>query len=106
LTTKADILKAIRGKCLECSCFQPNEVKECPVTACDLWAYRFGRDPEPSRTRGFAKSSLYTQDLSGDEAGRYPPSHPTRSSEKSHVYTGSFDQGGPSLVPTMPDEEA
>jgi len=36
-------LKAIREKCLDCSCHQPREVKECPVTSCALWPYRMGR---------------------------------------------------------------
>jgi hypothetical protein len=62
VTTKADILQAIRRKCLDCSCFQPSEVRECPVSTCDLWLYRLGRDPEPSRSRGFAKSAGYTGD--------------------------------------------
>jgi hypothetical protein len=78
MTTKADILRAIRQKCLDCSCHQPSEVRDCPITACDLWPYRFGRDPEPSRTRGFAKPSGYTRDLP-DSAGpgtpTAPPSH-------------------------------
>ena len=63
MTTKAEILQAIRRKCLDCSCFQPSEVRECPVSTCDLWPYRLGRDPDPSRSRGFAKSSVYTGDF-------------------------------------------
>ena len=62
MTTKAAILQAIRSKCLDCSCYQPVEVRGCPVSACGLWPYRFGVDPDPSRTRGFAKSSVYTGD--------------------------------------------
>ncbi len=60
MTTKTGILQAIRQKCLDCSCLQPAEVRECPVSTCGLWPYRLGRDPEPSRTRGFAKSPVYT----------------------------------------------
>ena len=71
MTTKADVLQAIRRKCLDCSCFQPAEIQKCPVTTCDLWPFRFGRDPEPSRTRGFAKSSVYTSD-SGESSGSGP----------------------------------
>ena len=69
MTTKANILQAIRRKCLDCSCFQPSEVRECPLSTCDLWPYRLGRDPDPSRSRGFAKSSVYT--------GDFPESGPT-----------------------------
>ena len=63
MTTKTEILYVIRQKCLECSCDQPSEVRACRLTACDLWPFRFGRDPVPSRTRGFAKPSAYTGDL-------------------------------------------
>ena len=60
MTTKAEVLQAIRRKCLDCSCFQPGEVRECPLTTCGLWPFRLGRDPEPSRSRGFAKPRVYT----------------------------------------------
>ena len=35
-------MKAIRRKCIDCSC---NEVKLCPVKNCPLYDYRFGKDP-------------------------------------------------------------
>jgi hypothetical protein len=75
MTTKADILQAIRLKCLDCSCFQPSEVRECPVTTCDLWPYRFGRDPDPRHTRGFARTNVYTGkfDKGGRVVGPDPP---------------------------------
>ena len=49
MTTKAEILHAIRQKCLDCSCYQPSEVRECQLTACSLWPFRLGSDPEPRR---------------------------------------------------------
>ncbi len=61
MTTKTDILLAIRRKCLDCCCSQPGEVRLCPLSTCDLWPYRFGRDPEPSQSRGFAKHPVYTE---------------------------------------------
>jgi hypothetical protein len=69
MTTKADILQAIRKKCLDCSCYQPREVRECPVTACDLWPYRFGSDPNPGKARGCAKPIL----VGGDSDGTFGP---------------------------------
>jgi hypothetical protein len=63
MTTRSAVLQVIRRKCLDCSVYQPAEVRECPVTRCALWPFRFGTDPEPSRTRGFAKASVYTSDL-------------------------------------------
>jgi len=56
MTTKASILQSVRAKCLDCSCGQPSEVRECPVHRCALWPYRFGKDPEPSPSRGFANT--------------------------------------------------
>ena len=38
-------LKAIRAKCLDCSVYQPKEVKLCPADDCDLYRYRFGKNP-------------------------------------------------------------
>ncbi len=55
MTTKKTLLKAIRRKCLDCSCHQPSEIENCPVTRCELYAFRSGRDPDPAK-RGFAKN--------------------------------------------------
>jgi hypothetical protein len=38
-------MKAIRRKCLDCSCGSPQEVSLCPVHNCSLHPYRFGRRP-------------------------------------------------------------
>ena len=38
-------LKAIRAKCLDCSCWQPKEVKLCPLVQCSLYIFRFGKNP-------------------------------------------------------------
>ena len=38
-------VKAIRAKCLDCSCGSANEVKLCPITTCALYPYRFGKNP-------------------------------------------------------------
>lgn len=37
-------LKAIRKKCLDCSCFQSKEVDLCPMTDCTLYPFRYGRN--------------------------------------------------------------
>ena len=39
-------MKAIRAKCLSCTCDQPKEVRLCPIVKCPLYAYRFGRRPK------------------------------------------------------------
>jgi len=38
-------LRAIRRKCLDCSCFQAKEVNLCPIPECSLFSYRFGHNP-------------------------------------------------------------
>ena len=39
-------LKAIRKKCMDCSYWQPREVRECTVIRCLIYPYRFGRRPD------------------------------------------------------------
>lgn len=38
-------LKAIKLHCLDCVCYDRNEVKECGNVDCPLHAFRFGRSP-------------------------------------------------------------
>jgi hypothetical protein len=42
-------VKAIREKCLECSSFQPKEVRLCPHSTCALYPFRFGKNPNRSK---------------------------------------------------------
>jgi hypothetical protein len=42
--------KAIRRKCMECSCYSNTEVAECAVALCPLWPFRFGKDPGRVKT--------------------------------------------------------
>jgi len=39
-------IKAIRKKCLDCTCGQIVEIRECPVIECPLYPYRMGRRPD------------------------------------------------------------
>jgi len=39
-------IKAIRAKCLDCSCEQVKEVRECQIKDCFLYPYRMGRRPK------------------------------------------------------------
>ncbi len=50
--TRLTPLKAIRAKCLECTGYEPSEVRKCSEKdACFLWPFRFGRRPA---TRGLS----------------------------------------------------
>jgi hypothetical protein len=39
-------MKAIRAKCLDCTCDQVAEIRECTIKLCPLWPYRMGRRPK------------------------------------------------------------
>ena len=42
-------MRAIREKCLDCTCQQPVEVKECTVKTCALHPFRMGKNPYRSK---------------------------------------------------------
>ena len=42
-TTVKELRQAIRKKCLDCSGWQPKEVRLCTVWRCDLYPYRMGK---------------------------------------------------------------
>ena len=39
-------MKAIRAKCMDCTCDQVAEIRECTIKLCPLWPYRMGRRPK------------------------------------------------------------
>lgn len=45
MKTKMTPLKAIRAKCLDCTCYQPKEVRNCTTVDCSLFTFRFGSNP-------------------------------------------------------------
>ncbi len=49
MTTKAEVLKAIRQKCLDCCVQNQEEVRLCELTDCALHPFRMAKDPNPSR---------------------------------------------------------
>ncbi len=49
MTTKATILRAIHANCIDCAGGSPVEVRRCALRTCQLWEFRLGRDPQPSR---------------------------------------------------------
>ena len=36
------------GSISDCTCYQPKEIRLCPITTCALWPYRMGKRPKPS----------------------------------------------------------
>lgn len=75
-------LKAIRAKCLDCTCGQASEVKNCHIEQCPLHPFRLGKNPYRTRTMTdeqkqaaaermkmarLAKKSLFNNDENSDE---------------------------------------
>ena len=44
--------KAIRQKCLDCSCWQEAEIRRCPTQDCALYSFRTGNTRRGSETTG------------------------------------------------------
>jgi len=42
-------MKAIRQKCLNCSCYSSSEVEKCPIIDCSLYPFRSGHNPNIKR---------------------------------------------------------
>jgi len=42
-------IKAMRAKCMDCTCYQPKEIRLCPLITCALWPYRMGKRPEAGK---------------------------------------------------------
>ena len=61
MTTKGEILKAIRLNCVMCCGGSTLEVRNCAVgEKCTLYPFRMGKDPNPARKGmppGFLKSN-------------------------------------------------
>jgi len=41
--------KAIRNKCMDCTCQQQDEVRNCTVERCPLYLFRMGKNPFSNR---------------------------------------------------------
>ena len=56
MTTNAQLLRCIRLKCIDCCGGSRKEVALCNSDdSCSLHPFRMGKDPNPSKNRGFAK---------------------------------------------------
>ena len=42
-------VRAIRQKCLDCSVYQPKELRSCHITDCSLHPFRLGKNPNRKR---------------------------------------------------------
>ena len=61
-------IKAIRAKCLDCTCGSPQEVRLCPTPDCPLYPYRMGHNPNRKGKGGkFTAQVAETSDGTEDE---------------------------------------
>lgn len=51
MKTYSSPLKAIKQNCIECMCGNKSEVKNCTVSSCPLFNFRFGKNPFRKNTR-------------------------------------------------------
>jgi hypothetical protein len=65
--TKHSPLRAIRAKCLDCSCGKRAEIRRCPVTDCPLYQYRMGKNPYHGLSARRAEGSLSRE--TGEKVG-------------------------------------
>lgn len=42
-------IKAIRAKCMDCTCGQYREIELCPIKKCPLYPFRYGKNPYHKR---------------------------------------------------------
>lgn len=59
-------VKAIRAKCMDCSAWQPKEVRLCTITNCPLYIYRFGKNP--NRKGIGSQAALFAQKTTVEQA--------------------------------------
>ena len=45
VSENTNVLRAIKLKCLDCSTYNINEIKECSVKNCPLYPFRLGKNP-------------------------------------------------------------
>lgn len=56
------LFKAVKAKCLDCSCGHKQEVVNCPIKSCPLYVYRLGIttliDDKKKQSRRFRNDEL------------------------------------------------
>ncbi len=62
-------LRAIRAKCLDCSCYQASEVRLCEAVKCPLWPFRAGKHPWIVEARNPPLQRMFEQQTAFQDAG-------------------------------------
>lgn len=100
MTTKSGILKVVRRKCLDCSGGRRGDVRTCPLSACPLWPYRMGADPEPGIARGCARPALAGSSSADRSVGRHGSSRSLSLRHKPAL--ARMGPKGAQAVPSLP----
>ncbi|MBG6148461.1 hypothetical protein IWQ51_006624 [Labrenzia sp. EL_142] len=80
-------IQAIRAKCLDCSVYQPSEVRLCEAVNCSLWPFRAGQHPYTSAKLG---NSAQEADFIQEEGSAEAATSPSRGSQ--HPSKGKVDE--------------
>ena len=80
-------IKAIRKKCLDCTCGQVLEIRKCTVISCALYPYRMGRRPDASTIEAL-------EDLSDEKSWVYWGFLPRKSIPDSHMKDNILPRNG------------
>lgn len=48
-TRKLSPVRAIRNKCLDCTCWQPKEIEHCTIADCACYPFRMGKNPKTKK---------------------------------------------------------
>lgn len=67
-------MRAIREKCLDCSCGQPSEVRACEAIKCVLWPFRSGSHPY---TKGKTENPLLGADFAEENGSAEAATSPS-----------------------------
>jgi hypothetical protein len=66
-------MQAIRAKCLDCSAYQPSEIRLCEAVKCSLWPFRAGQHPYTSaKLKNNAQEADFRQEEGPAEAATSP----------------------------------
>jgi hypothetical protein len=69
-------LRSMREKCLDCCCGQVARVRDCLITGCAIWPYRFGRNPNRKTGAARPMSPEHKRKLLEGRARARAMSHP------------------------------
>lgn len=58
-------VQAIRAYCLDCCCFQRNEVRLCTAVQCPLYPFRMGKNPNRKSRKAQSSQPLPERDETG-----------------------------------------